>query len=68
MENNTNVVGIISLICGLIGLLVYPLFLGIVALVLGIIGMNLVSKTTSTIGFILGAVDILFVIIVMSSY
>lgn len=68
----TNVYGIVSLVCGIVGIPLFFLFLipNILAIVFGIMGLvfaknNLSGKGTSIAGIILGCIMILFFILII---
>ena len=65
-KDNSNLMGIIALILGLIGLFIAGLILGILAIIFGIIGRGRDRKPVyATVGVVLGVIDVLFVIIGM---
>ncbi|MHA1150791.1 MAG: hypothetical protein ACTSR8_21435 [Promethearchaeota archaeon] len=62
MGDNTK--GIISLICGIIGLFCFGIVFGIIAIILGAMGRKSdESPTIATIGLILGIIDVICSII-----
>ena len=63
-DNKTNTGGIASLIFGIIGLFVFPIFIGAVAILLSLLSEK--KDGSNTAGFILGIIDILFGIFMLS--
>lgn len=63
-ENSTPIFGILSLIFGVIGLIIFPYIFGTIGLILGIIGINKEeNKVLSIIGLCLAGINIIWVII-----
>lgn len=65
MESKTNVCGILSLVLGIIGMFIFPLWLGIASFVLGLVGISQVPKCNSgrgisVAGVVLGAISIVW--------
>lgn len=65
MESKTNVCGVISLVLGIIGMFILPLWLGIASLILGLVGISQVprcnsGKGISIAGAVLGAISLIW--------
>lgn len=60
-----NICGLISMILGIIGLFIFPLWFGIASMILGIVGVATAGiergKGMSITGIILGAISIIWV-------
>jgi len=65
MENKTNGLAIASLICALIGLIIYGLPLGIIAIILGALSWN---SGMGKAGVFIGIFNIIMVLIYLGSY
>ena len=64
MGDNTK--GIIAVVCGIIGLIIFGIIFGIIAIILGVMGRKSDDNPTiATIGIVLGIIDIVCVIIAL---
>ena len=67
-SNGSEVWGIVAFICGLVGLLVFPIPFGVVALIFGAVGVNKKLKGLAIAGVILGFIDIVVGLIILLAY
>lgn len=63
-----NFYGVVGFICGVAGLILYPLFFGIMAIGFGIMNMRNEEKNLWKLAIPLGVIDLAFVLFLMVYY
>lgn len=62
LKSGSNAWGIASLVCGILGFTVFPLF-GIPAIIFGVLGFKKKGRGLAIAGFILGIIEVIVVIL-----